>query len=578
MDIRRKTMLALGITFVVLFCIIAGVSVFLYVDQLGHLEQQQVTKDVTEVISAISNEQDDLSNTLHDWSYWDATYQFVLDQNQDYILQNLDEKSLSTIRVNLYMVTDTQGNIIYGKVVDPVTGRESPLPEHFNQYLPPDHPFLNYTSLSGTNTGILLLPTGPIMIASSPVLNSSRDGPSHGVLVMGRALNEREFASISRVTGNPISAHWNGDMISDAPQLSFLQQMNPDSAVVSIPRSDSIISGYTVISDVNGQKILLVTDQPRDLYQNGLAIIQTYLVLFIFAILVTLVIVLVVIDRTILLRLNHLTKRVRLMGQGNNDDMKPELTGSDEIAQLEQAILSAHTDLKNSEQELMKISTALTTVNKKLAHLSSITRQDINTQIFVLSSYLELAKNQLAGQDRIIETVQKSIQAIRLIHETIEYSKDYQDMGAKPPKWQNMKMTLLFGLSHISIGKIQHSLETENLEIFADPLLEKVCQRLFENSVKHGDHVSRIRVWHTVTPEGVTIFFEDDGIGIPQEKKKQIFLRSDDTHASMRSLIFVREILSITSITIRETGEPGIGARFEITVPKGMWRTAGNGA
>ena len=133
-------------------------------------------------------------------------------------------------------------------------------------------------------------------------------------------------------------------------------------------------------------------------------------------------------------------------------------------------------------------------------------------------------------------------------------------------------MALLFGLSHISIGNIQHSLETENLEIFADPLLEKVCQRLFENSVKHGDHVTRIRVWHTASPDGATIFFEDDGIGIPADKKMQIFLRSDGTRASMRSLIFVREILDITGITIRETGEPGKGARFEIVVPNGAWR------
>ncbi|MEI7650359.1 MAG: ATP-binding protein, partial [Methanomicrobiales archaeon] len=132
---------------------------------------------------------------------------------------------------------------------------------------------------------------------------------------------------------------------------------------------------------------------------------------------------------------------------------------------------------------------------------------------------------------------------------------------------------LLFGLSHISIGNIQHSLETENLEIFADPLLEKVCQRLFENSVKHGDHVTRIRVSHTVTPEGATIFFEDDGIGISAEKMDQIFLRDVSTgRASMRSLIFVREILDITGITIRETGEPGKGARFEMMVPKGAYR------
>jgi len=40
-------------------------------------------------------------------------------------------------------------------------------------------------------------------------------------------------------------------------------------------------------------------------------------------------------------------------------------------------------------------------------------------------------------------------------------------------------------------------------------------------------------------------------------------------------LILSREILSITGITIKETGEPGKGARFEITVPKGAWRMAG---
>jgi hypothetical protein len=56
------------------------------------------------------------------------------------------------------------------------------------------------------------------------------------------------------------------------------------------------------------------------------------------------------------------------------------------------------------------------------------------------------------------------------------------------------------------------------------------------------------------------------------EKREQIFLRSESPRASMWGLIFVREILDITGITIRETGEPGKGARFEMTVPKGKWR------
>jgi signal transduction histidine kinase len=39
-------------------------------------------------------------------------------------------------------------------------------------------------------------------------------------------------------------------------------------------------------------------------------------------------------------------------------------------------------------------------------------------------------------------------------------------------------------------------------------------------------------------------------------------------------LYFTREILSITGICIRETGEPGNGARFEIVVPRGKYKGA----
>ena len=150
-------------------------------------------------------------------------------------------------------------------------------------------------------------------------------------------------------------------------------------------------------------------------------------------------------------------------------------------------------------------------------------------------------------------------------------------MGVTPPTWQNVKQTMLFGLSHLPISDIKHSLETDNLEIFADPLLEKAYQRLFENSLAHGDHVSRVRVWHTVTPDGVNLVFEDNGVGIPVEMKEQIFLHDEDTRTSVRGLFFIREILDITGITIQETGEPGKGARFEMAVPNGMWRLMGSG-
>ena len=223
------------------------------------------------------------------------------------------------------------------------------------------------------------------------------------------------------------------------------------------------------------------------------------------------------------------------------------------------------TEHKLAEDTLLK-------VNQKLNVLSQLTRQDLTTQIFILNSYLEIAKKQATGMDGIIKNIESGERAVQSIKEITEFTKDYQNMGEKPPKYQNVKLSFLFGLSHISIGEIQHSLETENLEIFTDPLLEKAFQGMLENSVKHGGHVSHIRVSHTITPDSVTIVFEDDGVGIPNEKKERIFLRGEGARASVRGLVFVQEILDITGITIRETGVQGKGARFEMMVPKGSYR------
>jgi signal transduction histidine kinase len=67
---------------------------------------------------------------------------------------------------------------------------------------------------------------------------------------------------------------------------------------------------------------------------------------------------------------------------------------------------------------------------------------------------------------------------------------------------------------------------------------------------------------------------ENDGNGIPNAEKELIFRRGYGKNTGL-GLFLVREILGITGMTIRETGDPGKGALFEITVPEGVYRTAG---
>jgi len=69
------------------------------------------------------------------------------------------------------------------------------------------------------------------------------------------------------------------------------------------------------------------------------------------------------------------------------------------------------------------------------------------------------------------------------------------------------------------------------------------------------------------------VVWEDNGVGIMEEEKERIFERGYGKNTGL-GLFLVREILSLTGIMISETGTPGTGARFEITVPKGSYRIA----
>ena len=92
-----------------------------------------------------------------------------------------------------------------------------------------------------------------------------------------------------------------------------------------------------------------------------------------------------------------------------------------------------------------------------------------------------------------------------------------------------------------------------------------------ENAARHGDRVTTIAVSCKPDPDGLVITVEDNGVGVPLDLKEKIFEKDYGKHTGF-GLFLAREILAITGITIHETGTHGKGARFEIIVPKGMYR------
>jgi len=218
---------------------------------------------------------------------------------------------------------------------------------------------------------------------------------------------------------------------------------------------------------------------------------------------------------------------------------------------------------------------ALAQVNRKLNLLSSITRHDIVNQLLVLKGYLALLRKK-TEEPQLIEYIDRTNKATVNIEHQILFTRDYQDMGVNAPAWQNVKTTILDAWAALPMGSVIVEVDRPDLEILADPLFSKVFYNLIDNSLRYaGEGLQKIRVESKRSDDGLVITYTDDGVGVPDADKKHLFERGFGKNTGF-GLFLSREILSITGITIEETGTFGKGAEFTLRVPRGMYRF-GNG-
>jgi signal transduction histidine kinase len=219
--------------------------------------------------------------------------------------------------------------------------------------------------------------------------------------------------------------------------------------------------------------------------------------------------------------------------------------------------------------EQKRIESALHMANRQLNLLTGITRHDIRNQIFALKGYLELSKQTLGDATKTSEFIVKKERAAEAIERQIAFTEEYQDLGTVGPRW----IVLDHIIPHSQVpARITLRSDLNGIRVFADPMLEKVFSNLLDNSLRHGGRVTVIGVSSYTSDGDLVIVWEDNGIGIPADEKERIFERGFGKNTGF-GMFLVREILSLTGISIRESGEPGAGARFEIVVSEGAYRS-----
>jgi signal transduction histidine kinase len=108
------------------------------------------------------------------------------------------------------------------------------------------------------------------------------------------------------------------------------------------------------------------------------------------------------------------------------------------------------------------------------------------------------------------------------------------------------------------------------LTLLADSFLRQLFYNFIDNTRKYGKKTTAIQVYFEKTEQGeLRLIYEDNGVGISAENKLKLFSEGFSTGGSTGfGLFLIRKMIEVYGWEIKETGEPGKGAKFVMTIPK----------
>lgn len=265
-----KTLLAAGILFTGLIGGLYFAASTILLHSLRQAEEQNARQAVVGVLSIFTQTQEDFNSRVADWSAWDDTYVFIQDANKNYIASNLIPESLAILKIKLALYLQTSGRIVFGTGFDLKHQKKKAIPKALQVHLSPQDRLLQHSNPASSLTGIMLLPEGPMLISSRPIVTSDIKGPIRGTVIFGRFLDAEAIARLSQISRLRLSVHGLNEPRLPADFQTARSSLSERQPLLVRPLSEQTIAGYALLKDIYGQPALLLrVDVPRETYNQG---------------------------------------------------------------------------------------------------------------------------------------------------------------------------------------------------------------------------------------------------------------------------------------------------------------------
>lgn len=377
MDILQKTFsIKLKVAIMLLFNVIILVF-FIYIISVTiisksylSIEKKAVVQDIQRVNDAIENRYVQLTVKLTDWASWDDSYQFMQDKNKDYIKSNIQNTSLSNLKINAMVFVDIRNVIFFNKIVDFTNNQEISL-ESLISHIKFNNKLTIHEDTDNTVAGIIMLPEGPFLISSKPILTTNNEGPIRGSLIFGKFLDDSIVNEIEELTYFSIKLYdLNSFSLPEDVLFAKTQLLNGEVYVVN-PISKDQIAGYKILNDIYGKPVLISkVDLPRPVYNQGLFTIKFFIITASILIILFGISIVFLLQRLVISRLVVLDKEVEKISTTGDLSFRVKEGVRDEVGTLavtiNQMLEALHIAKTNEQKATENIKTVSVDLQKHL--------------------------------------------------------------------------------------------------------------------------------------------------------------------------------------------------------------------
>ncbi|MDZ7818583.1 MAG: CHASE4 domain-containing protein [Aliarcobacter sp.] len=218
------------------------------------LEKQENNKTLSSLITYIDTKFNTIKITTNDYSYWDDTYQFIQDGNEEYIYDNFRDTTttLENVNLNFMIFLNLKNEIIHSQFTKDISIKNKDI---FTKHI------INSIK-DEENTSLIKYENNYYYLVKSKILKSNLTGETKGYIYSGRKFHLKDF---SKDYKSEIK------FIDEIPTQidTTLKSKFIDKIDVHFDYKENILTNTLILNNKNKNLAIIKFDMYRNIYQEG---------------------------------------------------------------------------------------------------------------------------------------------------------------------------------------------------------------------------------------------------------------------------------------------------------------------